>query len=208
MWKFLRTGAVSPFTGHVWTPGRWTDADGTEACAVGIHACRAGDLPYWLSDELWRIELADPVTCGRHKVVSARARLLDRVEAWTPERARQFGEVCVRRTAVHAAAELRRAGREEQAEQLLARPVGELGVAARQLVESMSRPAAARLAKMCGYVVDAVDGLDAYPAAALAYIAARAANHSSGPPDVDLYAAERTWQSRWLVEALSLPVTG
>src|SRR3712207_1858901 len=92
-WKFLRRGAVSPFTGFEWTVRTWVTADPALTCVTGIHACRRSDLPYWLADELWQVELAGPVTPSRHKVVAGRGRLLGRLEAWDPGLMRHFGEV-------------------------------------------------------------------------------------------------------------------
>ncbi len=129
-WKFLRAGAVSPFTGFAWptTDGAWVqaagaaDAAGAEFCQTGIHACRRADLPYWLTDELWSIELAEPVLHDVHKVVATRARLLGRVESWTPETGRELAQACVARTARHAADELREAGLSEEADRLANQP--------------------------------------------------------------------------------------
>jgi hypothetical protein len=72
--KFLAQGEVSPFTGFRWPgPGAWVNAQVVRVDAW-VHACRPGDLPYWLDDELWRIELDDPVREARYQVASPRAR--------------------------------------------------------------------------------------------------------------------------------------
>lgn len=109
-YKFLRMGAEGPFTGFVWplpsgdgAPGEWVSGDGLRgACAPGVHACRAGDLPIWLCDELWVAELAGPVTEARSKVVAPRGRLLRRVDAWNPQTAAEFCKACAQRTKRHA----------------------------------------------------------------------------------------------------------
>jgi hypothetical protein len=97
-YKFLRAGAVGPFSGFRWEPGTWVEAEGLEECRTGIHACRADDLPVWLDAELWEVELAGRIIEAERKVVAERARLTRRVEAWTPACAREFGRFCSRRT--------------------------------------------------------------------------------------------------------------
>ncbi|WP_165037019.1 hypothetical protein, partial [Candidatus Protofrankia californiensis] len=62
-YKFLRPSGTSPFTGYAWgaVAGTWVEADATVPCRAGIHACRVEDLPYWLAEKLWRIDLDDPL---------------------------------------------------------------------------------------------------------------------------------------------------
>lgn len=81
-WKFLRKGGVAPFTGLAWVPGAWVS--GRPAHGAGVHACKVSHLPYWVDDELWRIELGDPVVERATQVEGARGRLLQRVTAWDP----------------------------------------------------------------------------------------------------------------------------
>jgi hypothetical protein len=97
-YKFLRTGAVAPFTGFPWQPGVWVEAAEAAACRHGIHACLPRHLPMWLDTELWEIELAGNVVEGERKVVAARGRLTRPIEQWTPRLARDFGRFCARRT--------------------------------------------------------------------------------------------------------------
>jgi hypothetical protein len=97
-YKFLATGAVGRFSGFEWGAGTWIDADAADPCRTGIHACRVRDLPIWLDDELWEIELdGDVIECER-KIVASRGRLTERLEHWSPEVAREFGRFCARRT--------------------------------------------------------------------------------------------------------------
>lgn len=207
-WKFLRVGATSPFTGFAWpmAGSAWVQTAETDVCRTGIHACRRADLPYWLSDELWGIELAEPVIHSVHKVVAAQARLRDRVESWNPETGRELAEACVARTAQHAADEFREAGLSEAAERLVGQPLGALVGIADELAASFPGRRAERAVELCRYVVDAVEGMPVYPSATIAYIAARAANRRSGPPGSDLYAEEREWQAAWLINRLGLAV--
>jgi hypothetical protein len=97
-YKFLGTGGIGRFTGFRWTADAWVEAEGVDGCRVGIHACRVRDLPIWLDDELWEIELAGDVVQGDRKIVGERGRLTKRIERWTPELARAFGRDCARRT--------------------------------------------------------------------------------------------------------------
>jgi hypothetical protein len=97
-YKFLRAGGIGRFTGFRWTADRWTEAEAADPCRAGIHACRVRDLPIWLDDELWEIELGGEVVHGHRKIVAARGRLTNRIERWTPDLAREFGRYCAKRT--------------------------------------------------------------------------------------------------------------
>ena len=218
-WKFLLPGAVSPFAGYRWAgaEGAWVDGGAVTPCRTGIHACRSEDLAYWLLPELWSIDLdgVHPGSDADHKVVARRGRLLDRVGAWSAETERELATDCIRRTADHAAAELRAAGDQAGAEELeSSRELGDpdrrtaladAGAAAAARALAAGHREAARLAL---YVADAVEYLDSCPVATIAYIAARAAHERTGlDPDRDGHDAERDWQSRWLVERLDLAVS-
>ena len=113
-WKFLRTGGTSPIAAFGWASanGDWVVAAAIP-CRSGVHACRTEDLPYWLDEELWAIELQG-VQAGRHKVVAARGRLTHRVDGWTPAVARELSRACLERTAGHAAQELRNADLDDE----------------------------------------------------------------------------------------------
>jgi len=111
-YKFLRAGARGPFSGHAWAlpdddaPGPWLeDLDGQpRVCRHGIHACRAEDLPLWITDELYVVELREPVRTAPHKVVASAGRLVSRVGAWDAETASAFAADCTRRVRELAAA--------------------------------------------------------------------------------------------------------
>jgi hypothetical protein len=210
-WKFLRAG-LGPFTAFQWvgTAGRWVEADGRDPCARGVHACRAEDLPYWLTDELWEVELAEPVP-AEHKVVARQARLIGRVTAWTPAAGRALALACLQRTVHHAVAELRTARLDDEAERLAAAAAAGGGETSRARLVGVADDCAAsagrrgrrQAAALSLLVVDAVDYLGDTPPATLAYIAARAAHRRSGLDD-DAYEGERRWQAAWLVERLGL----
>jgi hypothetical protein len=97
-YKFLERGGVAPFSGFEWPVGEWVDAGTVDPCRRGIHACRVRDLPLWIDDELWELELDGEVVEQERKVIAQRGRLTRRVEAWTPDTALAFARFCARRT--------------------------------------------------------------------------------------------------------------
>jgi hypothetical protein len=97
-YKFLGAGRVGRFTGFRWEHETWVDAAMADVCRTGIHACRVRDLPIWLDDELWEIELDGEVVEAERKVAATRGRLTKRIEPWTPELGHEFGRFCMRRT--------------------------------------------------------------------------------------------------------------
>jgi hypothetical protein len=97
--KFLQAGGIAPFTGFHWTRGTWVEGPANGGAGTGVHACRIGDLPYWVDDELWRVELDGEVVERKTQVEARRGRLLDRVAAWDP---RTFAEACAQRAREHA----------------------------------------------------------------------------------------------------------
>jgi hypothetical protein len=97
-YKFLADGAVSPFAGFHWRVGEWVDAASADVCRAGIHACRIGDLPFWLGPELWEIELDGEVVAHPRKIAAPRGRLLHRIEEWDATARRDFGASVLKRT--------------------------------------------------------------------------------------------------------------
>jgi hypothetical protein len=199
-YKFLRAGREGPFSGFRWPePGMWVrSAQSPTVCGRGVHACRPADLPWWLADELWEIELEAPILECEHKLLASSGALRSRIERWTPERAQQYGEACAWRARDRTVDGLLRGGHLEAADELTAcTGLDQLLEAARRLANHVPD---GRLA-----LTIAGDGafraLTGAPPTA-AYIAAHAALHLDGPAG---YRAEREWQSRWLVETLDLP---
>ena len=110
-YKFLRPRAVGPFSGFRWplpqgrAPGRWVTAPGPlQPCLNGVHACRITDLPFWLTEELWRIELDGALVKEETVVVAQRGRLTSRVDEWTEETGLDYADACAARARAHAAA--------------------------------------------------------------------------------------------------------
>ncbi len=97
-YKFLDRGRVAPFTGFRWPVGEWVDGGRVEPCRAGIHACRVRDLPVWIGDELWEVELDGEIVERERQVIAERGRLVRQVGEWTDEVLDGFGELCARRT--------------------------------------------------------------------------------------------------------------
>ena len=103
--KFLRPGLVGPFTGFRWEPGAWVGkVDAPDLCLSGVHACRVGDLPYWVNRELWEIELDGEIVAGERKVTAGRGRLLRPIEGWDEAAERALAQACAARARAFAAA--------------------------------------------------------------------------------------------------------
>jgi hypothetical protein len=85
-YKFLGAGRVGLFSGFRWPgPGGEVRAPApVDACRSGIHACRAQDLPYWIDDELWEVELEEPVVRLERLVLTEAATVRRPVEGWDP----------------------------------------------------------------------------------------------------------------------------
>jgi hypothetical protein len=87
--KFLDAQGATVMSGSRWPlpsgdePGPWLEAAAVRPCHEGVHACTAGDLAYWLDEELWEIELDGGILLTHRKVVARRGRLLRRVEGWS-----------------------------------------------------------------------------------------------------------------------------
>ena len=96
--KFLGPGAVSPFAGFGWPVGEWVEAASPDVCRAGIHACRIGDLPFWLGPELWEIELDGEVVAHPRKIAAPRGCLISRIEEWNASSRKEFGAWVLKRT--------------------------------------------------------------------------------------------------------------
>jgi hypothetical protein len=94
--KFMRPGRVAPFTGVRWPePGEWIEGDAPVAlCRSGVHAIQPEALPVWIAEELWRVELEDAETVAPGIVAASRGRLVERIEAWNDDSAREFAGAC------------------------------------------------------------------------------------------------------------------
>lgn len=94
-YKFTLAGRRSPFTGFQWPLSQWVEAEGDiDLCVNGIHLCREEALPRWINDELWRVEVEDVHEEHEGVVVARRARLLERIEEWNRDTARELARSC------------------------------------------------------------------------------------------------------------------
>jgi hypothetical protein len=201
-YKFLRSGRVGPFSRFSWPePAIWVQAgQNPDTCRSGIHACRTQDLPWWLADELWEIELQDPVRVDGHKLVATAGRLRSRVEDWTPAAAHAYAEACAWRARGSAVQALRLAAHAPAADELAAcETLDDLLAATRRLAGDLPDSRISLTIAGDG-AARAISG--ATPTAA--YIAAHAALRVNGPAG---YSAERAWQSQWLIRRLRLRPT-
>jgi hypothetical protein len=176
-WKFTREGAVGPFSGVPWPePGTWLHADGDAVvpCRSAVHACGLEDLPLWLDDELWLVDLRGPVLRSHGKLAATAGRLVERVDAWNADTAAEYADACVERAAARVASSH-----------------GDVAAVAAGLVDDGAH--CARRARHEPSVAPTM-------AAGAALCAARVA----GLADSSRIAEERAWQARWLARRLRL----
>jgi hypothetical protein len=99
-YKVLHDGR-SAFTGWEWpvpdgdSPGEWIEINGPIAlCENGVHACTARQLPPWIGNELWAVELDGEILQTPLVLVASRARLLAPVRGWQQDTRIRYGEAC------------------------------------------------------------------------------------------------------------------
>lgn len=179
--KFLLPEAVAPFTRFQWpTSGAWVEVPGPlDPCRNGIHGVEREHLVRWLQPELWKIEVDGELLDAGTVVVAERGRLVERVERWNADVARELMEYCVARA------------RELAAEHPASGHVGALAEQA------------------AGYLDGTFEPDDPFQAAATGtYVVARAAGAAVSMDDASAhetgFAAERRRQSVWLAERLGL----
>jgi hypothetical protein len=226
-YKFLSSGAIGLFSRHRWptpsgtAPGEWVRVDhGIQQCLHGIHACSEEHLVEWLDDELWQIELADPVLEADRELVAPAGRLLRRLDAWNDESARAFTRHCVDNTVALAAESLAQAGRANEARTLAAsrsrqdaeRRVLQLArfeddqtspvlfVADVARLERGGRPELDKKAPTADAGGPTAAALAANLAYVCAHIAARLAERENAGAYDESFARERRGQSTWLAE--------
>jgi len=206
-YKFLRRGGVAPFSGLAWRVGEWVKAEGAlKPCVNGIHVCRLGDLPYWLSDELWEVDVLGDRVPAAQTLVVARARLRERVGGWPKPIARALANECVWRVRELAVRELTRLKQPEADELASCSSVRDLGaVSGRALRRRRERPAAAL--EFIGFAVDAAEFASKGPTTAaryVSYVAAHAAEKAKPEqrlrPGESRFALERERQAAVLQE--------
>ena len=196
--KFLRSGAIAPFTRIPWQPGEWVQAVRAQE-GFGVHACRESDLAWWISDELWRVELDGRLYERATQIEAARGRLLDRVDAWDARARWEFGLACVFHARDVVAGSLRELRFADLAARLeAARTLPELA----QTTQSIRAPPGFA-GEMFGYALYASVAYSAAKnAAEVSFMASVASAAARGSPAA--FDAEKRRQSRWLAEQLPL----
>ena len=214
LFKFLGEGSVGRFSGFVWPAlGEWVSVDGPlDPCVSGIHVCRTGDLPYWLDDELWEVEVGGDRLEHLEQVVVRRARLVSRVEAWDTLAA-ELASGCLHELRRLAARELELSDDPDAAGLAAGGEDLEAARAARRLA-GRDRPPGRRSRPACSSFspTRATSSSDpslgtAVAGRYIAYIAAHAADHATPerrlPPGSTGFSEERRRQADELARALS-----
>jgi hypothetical protein len=228
--KFLSSGGHGIFSDFRWPlpfddlPGSWVTVGlPLEPCLNGIHVCRDDDLPYWIDDELWIIELRGEVETQDRMIIAEEGRLVARVDNWNRETATSFAEACAVRARGTAVEALRSAGRNEDAA-ALERTVDFTSIA--EAAQTIVRSGASAESSSVLFAADAAALArgarpEATPedtasfgapsagaiAANLAYVVAHIAGCTGGPPGTPEYDAaaeqERAWQRTWFHELVT-----
>jgi hypothetical protein len=165
----------------------------------------SAELPWWLEDELWEIELHGEVRREGRALHAGQARLVRRVEAWTAEVADELTAACAARVRERVVAALRREGRMVEADTVAGAAKAGIEASARALAGTAGAAlVAGLLADVLFYARDAGGG--ARGAGTAAYIAAYAAGGGDmeGPGYKAGFESERRWQVDWLVRRLEL----
>ncbi|MDQ3894570.1 MAG: hypothetical protein M3292_07895 [Actinomycetota bacterium] len=97
-YKFLARGTLGRFSRFAWPVDEWVEATGPLApCQNGVHACRVEQLPTWIDEELWTIELGGDHLESPELVLARRGRLVERVPGWNGECWAEFADACSQR---------------------------------------------------------------------------------------------------------------
>jgi hypothetical protein len=182
-YKFLRSGAIGLVSGFKWpeprgeTPGEWVGSVAPlRACASGVHVCRGRDLPYWMHEELWAIEVDGDMLEGAEMLIAPRGRLVARVAGWSPDGRTAFVEACRDRATLHI--DRTPLARRAHADAFMGH------------MDNYLRLQWTQLGALC---------------AALAIASTTEGGNDDMAGAKALYRSEREWQARWLVAHLELP---
>ena len=102
LYAFLSENAVAFLSGFAWpqptngSPGEWVHA-GADAPRDAVRAVRVDQLPWWLDDELWEVELGGERSADGRAITAERARLVRRVQAWNGDVAGELVQACEQR---------------------------------------------------------------------------------------------------------------
>jgi len=211
--KFLDRTGTAVLTGHAWPlppgakPGPWVEAAEVRPCQVGVHACTANDLSYWISEELWVVELDGEIVPGRHKLAARRGRLVRRVDAWRARIAAELATDVAWRSRDLAVDVLHRHGHGGAADRLAAcASVRETAALAAGIADTVPEASAAGTAVLLA--ADCASFAGGGGAAASPFVAACAAGNAAAGADGAepvfraAFHAERSRQSHWIAERL------
>lgn len=205
---FLGAGGRAFLTGVRWpppadgAPGAWVES----APGADVRGHELRDLPWWLDDELWELELGGEVQPGRRVLIAERGRLVARIAGWGDGTAWELVDACARRVGEHAAEALRAEGRADEAAALV-------GAVDLELLERRAAELARGEglgARLAGFCADTIAYAHAADGARAASVAAYIAAHAVAGGDRELpgyerrFELERDWQAEWLRARLSL----
>jgi hypothetical protein len=200
-YAFTDADRRSYVTGTIWPPvGEWLEH------GEAVRPCSADDLPWWLDEQLWEVELDGDVTPFGRALSAGRVRLVRRLDRWSAEVATELVAVCARRVRDVAARSLHEAGRERDAGALVrAESPDEIEAVAMSVAHGDE---AGRLAGLAADVVlyarDAQSPVRAAGVAAYVAAFALAGGDKRAPGYQEGFEAERRWQAGWLKHHLSL----
>jgi hypothetical protein len=202
--KFLEDDGTSIWSATRWTlptadaPGAWMESRDVRPCHAGVHACRLEELAYWMRATMWEIELDGDIVEARHKVVAPRGRLVRRIDEY-PAAIRELGAVAALRTRDRAVSALRAAGRNQLADRFAeCTTLAAIGALGPEVPDDESHSSQAAL-----MAVDSAQFAPDGPIGASPFFASNAAGYEADDFDAG-FAAERRFQSEWLVERLGL----
>ena len=212
-WKFLDERSRGIFSGFSWpkpplniSPGPWVESGDVIPCSEGVHACSVEHLAWWMSAQLWEIELVGPVIESGPKLVAKRGRLIRLVDEW-PELGPELAEWAVWRVRSHAVEVLNTAGATDAGAELAAAATfGDLLLSATKIDCDSASAAGVAIEQVTDSVEDASNPFFA------CWDAARAAGHAASAVNRSInsykgaFALERALQSEWIATRLGLTV--
>lgn len=120
-YKFLNETGSGRFSEARWplpthaAPGAWLSAAlPLVPCVHGVHAMRSHQLPFWLDQQLWEVELDGEVIECTSMLVAERGRLVRRVESWNQAGWEALGAFGLQRTQANLARVVQEAPSEEE----------------------------------------------------------------------------------------------
>jgi hypothetical protein len=210
-WKFLDERSMGVFSGFTWPkstidtdPGPWVETSEVIPCYEGVHACSVEQLAWWMSAQLWEIELAEPVVVKGAKLVAQRGRLIRLVDDW-PGIGAELAEWAVWRVRGHAVEVLTAMGDSDAGAKLAtAETFDDLGNAAARINFDATTAAGIAIEQVTDSIADVANPIFA------CWDAARAAGHNASAVNGSInsyqqaFALERAVQSAWIAERLHL----